>query len=61
MAGYVKVYVPLAAIHAMGIADPSIAFDDDLTEVVNLNRHLHDDFMTLVDDAIEYIECVLTS
>ncbi len=42
-----------------GIADPGISLDSALTELVHLNHHLHEDFVTLVEDALEYIEWTL--
>jgi hypothetical protein len=42
-----------------GIAEPDAPLQDELKETIHLNYHLHDDFLTLVDDALEYIEWTL--
>ena len=43
----------------LGIAVADRPLEQDLSESVHLNYHLHDDLLTLVEDALEYIEWTL--
>ena len=42
-----------------GIAHQGIGLNDEFTEIFHLNDYLREDFSTLVDDALEYIEWTL--
>lgn len=58
--GTVKSFFPGLPNRCHGIAHDGISVSDELTETIHLNEYgLHDDFLTLVDDALEYIEWTL--
>jgi len=57
--GSVHSYFPELHGKCLGIAADSIPPARDLTEPTDLNPFLHDDFLTLVNDALEYIEWTL--
>ena len=52
-------FFPQLSARCHGIAHQDISLKDEIRETVHLNYHLHDDFLTLVDDALEYIEWTL--
>jgi hypothetical protein len=58
--GTVASFFPQLSPKCHGIAHQGIPLNDGLTETIHLNEYgLHDDFLTLVDDALEYIEWTL--
>jgi hypothetical protein len=57
--GTVRSYFPELEEKCLGIAANGIPLERDLTKSTDLNYYLHDDFLTLVDDALEYIEWTL--
>jgi hypothetical protein len=44
---------------AMGITDPNISPEADITDVFQINDYLYDSFRNLIEDAIDYIEWTL--
>ena len=58
--GTVASFFPHLPSRCRGIAHEGIGLDDELRETIQLNEYgLHDDFLTLVNDALEYIEWTL--
>jgi len=57
--GSVATFFPQLPERCRGIARKRLPLNSELTGMVDLNHHLHDDFLTLVDDALEYIEWTL--
>jgi hypothetical protein len=57
--GTVHSYFPELEEQCLGIAAKGIRLRQDLKRSTDLNYYLHDDFLTLVDDALEYIEWTL--
>jgi hypothetical protein len=57
--GTVRSYFPELEEKCLGIAAEGIPLGQDLKRSTDLNYYLHDDFLTLVDDALEYIEWTL--
>jgi hypothetical protein len=57
--GEVHSYFPDLKEKCLGIAAIGIPLGRDLGKQTDLNPYLHDDFLTLVDDALEYIEWTL--
>ena len=58
--GTVESFFPKLPKKCHGIAHQGISLNSELTETIHLNEYqLHDDFLTLVDDALEYIAWTL--
>ncbi len=55
----VKSHFPELELKYAGIADGGLKADQEITKEDHIDRHLHDDLLNLVADAIDYIEWTL--